>query len=409
MAGGVQVLDRRFKPLHYTSQPGEVATDCLWSHRLLRQAWLLGTGLHVRDPRFSDLEGNGPQQVAGGSRGAEMVSTTAMAGMEGRNTATPTQHCSVVIRYRKTDGTLRTVGAFGHASTTISQRCDAHINATDGKVYWMFGGTTEGTTQLSATPAAYGEDVWVFTTGTRGMEIWQNGLKVGSNAANPTRAQGANSWGPFQLSTAGSDNAAASVLLMYHRQLSEWEIKQLSIDPWTPFRPAPKRYGIAGLLSGTARVTQSVLEAMRAPDPAARVTQVVAEAMRSPDPSLRATQIVLEAMVPQLGMARVTQLVMEVMVSNASGTGQARISQALAEIMRQPVPPLRATQVVLEVMRAPDTAIRLSQAVAEVMRAPVPPLRVSQVVLEAMVAPGVLSLTYKGQLFPRGSTPLKPA
>lgn len=138
----------------------------------------------------------------------------------------------------------------------------------------------------------------------------------------------------------------------------------------------------------------------------ARVTQVMGEILAQPDPALRLTQVVAEVLVPQLPTnARVTQAIVEVLVANTTGTTRARLTQALAEVLTQPAPSLRATQVVAEVLVAADTNLRLTQAVAEVLTFGSPALRVTQSVTEILVATGALTPTYTGQLFPRGSPP----
>ena len=81
------------------------------------------------------------------------------------------------------------------------------------------------------------------TVGPRGMELWQNGILRNSNGSNPTRTALATSWGlAGGLGGAfGSDFAESGCCLLYNRQLDIPEIQRLTIDPWTPFRPARRR------------------------------------------------------------------------------------------------------------------------------------------------------------------------
>lgn len=54
----------------------------------------------------------------------------------------------------------------------------------DGNVYWRWGGNSAGTSSLAVGSLAFAsDDWWAFTSGPRGMEIWQNGVLKGSNSA----------------------------------------------------------------------------------------------------------------------------------------------------------------------------------------------------------------------------------
>lgn len=88
-------------------------------------------------------------------------------------------------------------GEFGVSSGTGSDRMSGHVPYTDGTVYWDFGGSTAGATRVSVAGLTITQnDVWAFTTGPRGMEIWQNGRLRASNSANPTRTNAVGgAWG----------------------------------------------------------------------------------------------------------------------------------------------------------------------------------------------------------------------
>ncbi len=63
-----------------------------------------------------------------------------------------------------------------------------YLGAGGNPVYWRWGGASEGSTQLSVSSLSFAQsDWWAFTSGARGMEIWQNGNLVGSNGATPSR------------------------------------------------------------------------------------------------------------------------------------------------------------------------------------------------------------------------------
>ncbi len=144
-----------------------------------------------------------------------------------------TENFTAVIGYKKTDGTNRISGAFGYNHGLAAQRLGVHLPYNDGKVYWDFGGTSEGSTRLSVSGLSFGDDIWVFTKGPRGMEIWQNGALVGSNSANPTRSAGiGSSFHLFNYGSVGSDLAICSFFYAWKLQLPAQAIKELSTFPF---------------------------------------------------------------------------------------------------------------------------------------------------------------------------------
>jgi hypothetical protein len=149
----------------------------------------------------------------------------------------PTQYFSAMLLYQKRDAINRISGAFGISGATVAQLCDVRLPTNTGIANWDFGGQTEGTTRLSVSGLTFGADIWFFTTGARGMEIWQNGILVAANSANPTRTSASNK--EFQLGTYGggaSDLANFGGFHLWRRQLEPGDIKHLSAHPWAFFR-----------------------------------------------------------------------------------------------------------------------------------------------------------------------------
>ncbi len=154
----------------------------------------------------------------------------------------PTQEITIVLAYQKTDATLRNAVAFGNATATTGQFCAAYVPFTDGKVYFDFGGETAGTTRVNtAGSPTVGDDIWTFTTGPRGMEIWQNAVLQASNGVNPTRANGAVNFqlGRHKNGTITSDLAKWKFFYIYHRQLGGREIMELVMQPFQWVDPRP--------------------------------------------------------------------------------------------------------------------------------------------------------------------------
>jgi len=151
------------------------------------------------------------------------------------STVLPTTAMTAVLAYKKTDGSNRNSSAFGVDTAIVAEMCGALCPYGDGKVYWDFGGFTEGTSRLSVGGLSFGDDLWIFTSGARGMEIWQNGTKRASNAATPTRSASTAAWTLGKDYTIASDVAQTACLYTYNRQLSEANIASLFTDPFQWF------------------------------------------------------------------------------------------------------------------------------------------------------------------------------
>lgn len=150
----------------------------------------------------------------------------------------PTTAATIVLTYRKTDASARISSAFGVFQTGVdgTTRCGAHLPYVDNTIYFDFGGTTEGTSRLSVAGLTFGDDTWVFTTGARGMEIWQNGVLRASNSGTPTRVATTTSFALFsgQGVSPASDLAQCEDLKVYTTQLSSGLCQHLS-HPQTRF------------------------------------------------------------------------------------------------------------------------------------------------------------------------------
>lgn len=164
---------------------------------------------------------------------------------------------SIVMAYRKTDATNRASVAIGVGiSVADGERLNVHLPWSDGTVYWDYGGTTDAATRVSASGLTFGDDVWVFSTGPMGMQIWQNGILRASNSANPTRTQ---TTVPLILT---EDLADIGFAYLYHRQLTPTEARRISFDPYCWMQPPTSLFAAssrAAVLSGT--VTAAITEA----------------------------------------------------------------------------------------------------------------------------------------------------
>lgn len=152
----------------------------------------------------------------------------------------PTSGCTIVVGQEKTDATNRSSVSFGNETTTTAQFCAAYIPYTDGVVYWDFGGEV-GAARVSASGLTFGDDVWVFTVGPREQAIYQNGVSRVSAAQNPSRSQGSVNFqlGRHKAGALASDLVKYKFFWIYHRQLTEREITEISVKPFCWVDPRP--------------------------------------------------------------------------------------------------------------------------------------------------------------------------
>ena len=156
----------------------------------------------------------------------------------------PTQEITICLGYEKRDATLRGAGAFGVGNNTNAERCQALIPFTDGTVYWDFGGVTEDATRESvAGLTTSGYHSWGFTSGPRGMEIWQDGLIRSSNSANPTRSSSAVAYQLGHAVSVNSDLANYYWVFMHRTQLPFELLRRVLLDPYNTILapPVPRR------------------------------------------------------------------------------------------------------------------------------------------------------------------------
>lgn len=153
----------------------------------------------------------------------------------------PTTAITIVMHYLRSDNASHVTAALGVRpdGTAYNGVCNFAHNLT-GSSFFDFGGVVNTVTRLSFSAPTYGDDILVLTAGPRGMEVWQNGVKIASQSATPTRVNSDTAqfglWGADPATYAGQDLGESGLLLVYGHQLSESEIAKLSVDPWAPFR-----------------------------------------------------------------------------------------------------------------------------------------------------------------------------
>jgi len=177
-----------------------------------------------------------------------------------------TTKCTMVIVRSLNTLTFQAVQAHGYTDNGGTSRAAAHIPFTDNNIYWDFGNATDGRTSASGQSWAIGAvDCFVLTAGSRGREIWRNGVLVGNTpGSTATRAAvtcGFIVGGAANNGTSGIDNS--ETVYLFGLCKNEWisaQITEFSKNVWQIFAPIPaRRYFFPNLVNiGAGRPAFSV-------------------------------------------------------------------------------------------------------------------------------------------------------
>lgn len=117
--------------------------------------------------------------TSGGASGALQLGADFVA-------ATGATFCLIAL---KKTSSLPTQITFGMDTGGNTNHCACGVPWSDGTVYWDFGGNS-GANRLAVSGLTFNTgiaDRWVFTAGPSGMQMWQNGKRVGNQTTAVTR------------------------------------------------------------------------------------------------------------------------------------------------------------------------------------------------------------------------------
>lgn len=159
---------------------------------------------------------------------------------------------TMVLGYRKRDGTNRVSGGIGSDSAVTRFGC--HLPFSDGTVYWDHAGSSAGSSRLTCPSLTFGDDIWVFNAGARGMEIWQNGILRASQSGWTTVGGIPGSFTYGNYASTGSDLADYSFCYIYMKQLPQAACQEISRAPYQIFQ---QRRSVRYFLPGSAAAAGS--------------------------------------------------------------------------------------------------------------------------------------------------------
>jgi hypothetical protein len=143
------------------------------------------------------------------------------------------KNVTVVLQYRKTDGTARNTAAFGTTETTGTQAFYAQLPAGSGHGNFSFGdhGGDNRLVISNGTFDRQGDNIWAFRAGDAGLAVYLNGIKILSSGVPVTRSE--TSQGDFSFysrfrASAYEDNASRGFSLLYTKELSDQQCEWLT-------------------------------------------------------------------------------------------------------------------------------------------------------------------------------------
>ena len=163
-----------------------------------------------------------------------------------------TVNCSILMATVRTSSATYPAASYGYDSGAGgSDRTLLHLPYTDNNLYWDFGNATAGAGggRLSVSIASYLAagtiNIWGFSAGSRGREIWRNGVLLASDAtANFTRVATVQVFRLGAVNLGASLGAPTHIDHLFVLSKEEWSraaFKELTESPWKIFAPQERR------------------------------------------------------------------------------------------------------------------------------------------------------------------------
>lgn len=159
---------------------------------------------------------------------------------------------TILCGIRKQDATQRDAAWFGLSTGNNAERYDVQTTPA-GVIQWDFGGqdATHRLATSAITFVAGVTEVWGFTAGPRGQEIWRNGSLIASNASTAiSRTINTTETYEFSLGPGGGNSATDLIdydfFYIWSTQLPQNVIQATSTLPYSVFTPIrPRKLGFA--------------------------------------------------------------------------------------------------------------------------------------------------------------------
>jgi len=190
--------------------------------------------------------------------GTSLTTTTSSGTIAVGSTGTwlPTTACTIAIIRRMNTATPGS-NRFVHVGT---QLIACYMPYSDGTVYWDYAGTSAPNrlTKAGLTISTTIPDHWVFTAGSQGSAIWQNGVKVASQATAISRAAA----GDVLTLNYDAENADVNFFQISNVQWSDDLCRWWSAEPYAHLYPRPMTF--VGSSKGKGKLPAAVVAAAAA-------------------------------------------------------------------------------------------------------------------------------------------------
>lgn len=213
-----------------------------------------GIGTYLKDPLTGKLRtvtsnpARAPSPLGAGINWAAGVNDYVELDADADNVLDTTS-CSMLIATVRTAATTNAFVSYGYEAGATN-RSIVHLPFTDNNTYWDFGNATAGSGRLSVSMASYLStgtvNIWGFSAGPRGREIWRNGVLLASDAG-AIASRGSTTLGYRIGAAAGAEGAVGApahndaLFVLSKEEWSQDSFEELTRNPWQVFAPQQRK------------------------------------------------------------------------------------------------------------------------------------------------------------------------
>jgi hypothetical protein len=164
---------------------------------------------------------------------------------------------TVVLYRRKLDTTYRNASAFT-GDQAAGNRLICCIPYSDGSIFYDFGNATTNRLTITGVTFTTVPECWVFCVGLRGIEVWRDGIKLGSGALGGARPASsvALKLGSATSSATLSDLVENYIFAVFPCEFTTDQCLRVSKNPYQLFLTSKKIFSLSAL--GTETHTSTV-------------------------------------------------------------------------------------------------------------------------------------------------------
>lgn len=161
-----------------------------------------------------------------------------------------TVNCTMIVASVRQSSSTHAGASHGY-SASATDRVLVHLPFTDNNCYWDFGNSTAGagggrlSVSISSFTAAGTVNIWGFVAGSRGREIWRNGVRLASDTtATLTRSATTAQFNVGACLPTGGNSPPSEITTAFFlskQELAPAAVAELTANPWQMFQPLSAR------------------------------------------------------------------------------------------------------------------------------------------------------------------------